>query len=277
MLGHVRNIAVGLVTAVVLVCIAVLMPGTVPPVVRDGLGIGPSPLGQAPRVTGDGTYRFLQHQPGDKNSPVTYNPCEAIQVEINPDGVDDEDQARDIVLSAMKQSPRPPACGSSTPAPPTTVPQWRSRTEPVLGRTEPVLISFATSDEVSELEGQVAGVGGSASVQRHGIRTYVTGQVTLDVHTFDELVDQRGGLEVARAIAMHELGHLVGLAHVDDERELMDAQNHGQLDFGPGDRRGLARLGKVPAPEAHAGRASTVTRLSPVCGPTGACSRAHLR
>ena len=57
-------------------------------------------------------------------------------------------------------------------------------------------------------------------------------------------MDQSGGLEVARAIAMHELGHLVGLAHVDDERELMDAQNHGQVDFGPGDRRGLARLGR---------------------------------
>ena len=115
------------------------------------------------------------------------------------------------------------------------------------GAAEPVLISFATSDELSELEGQVAGVGGSASVQRHGVRTYVTGQVTLDIDTFDDLVDRAAAaLDVARAIAMHELGHLVGLAHVDDERELMDAQNHGQLDFGPGDRRGLARLGSGP-------------------------------
>ena len=242
----VRNIAVGLVTAVVLVCIAVLMPGTIPPVVRDGLGIGPSPLGQAPRVTGNGTYQFLQHQPGDKNSPVTYNPCEAIQVEINPEGVDDEDQARDIVLSAMKNVSRATGLRLEYAGPSDDRPQWRSRTEPVLGRSEPVLISFATSDEVTELEGQVAGVGGSASVQRHGVRTYVTGQVTLDVDTFDDLVDQSGGLEVARAIAMHELGHLVGLAHVDDERELMDAQNHGQVDFGPGDRRGLARLGSGP-------------------------------
>ncbi len=239
-----RNILVGLVTVLVLAAIALLMPGTIPPVVRDGLGIGPSPLGQAPRVSGDGSYRFLQHQPGDRDTPVTYNPCEAIQVEINPEGVDDEDQARDVVLSAMKQISTATGLRLEYAGPSEDRPQWRSRTEPVLGRAEPVLISFATSDEVSELEGDVAGVGGSASVQRHGVRTYVSGQVTLDADTFDDLVDQSGGLDVVRAIAMHELGHLVGLAHVEDDRELMDAQNHGQLDFGPGDRRGLALLGR---------------------------------
>lgn len=233
-----------LVTAAILVSIAVLMPGTVPPVVRDALGIGPSPLGQAPRVSGDGTYRFLQHQRGDENAPVTYSPCEAIQVEINPEGVGDEDQARDIVLDAMKRVSAATGLRLEYAGPSEDRPQWRSRTEPVLGRAEPVLISFATSDEVSELEGEVAGVGGSASVQRHGVRTYVSGQVTLDADTFDELVEERGDLDIARAIAMHELGHLVGLAHVEDERELMDAQNRGQLDFGPGDRRGLALLGQ---------------------------------
>ena len=241
-----RNILVGLVTVMVLAAIAVLMPGTVPPVVRDGLGIGPSPLGQAPRVTGDGSYRFLQHQPGDPNTPVTYNPCETIRVEINPEGVNDEDQAREVVLSAMRQMSAATGLRLEYAGPSDDRPQWRSRTEPVLGQVEPVLISFATSDEVSELAGQVAGMGGSASVQRQGVRTYVSGQVTLDADAFDDLLDQGGGVDVVRAIAMHELGHLVGLAHVEDDRELMDAQNQGQLDFGPGDRRGLALLGKGP-------------------------------
>jgi len=242
----VRNLLVGLVTLMILAGIAALMPGTIPPVVREGLGIGPSPLGEAPRVTGDGSYRFIQHQPGDPNAPVTYNPCEAIQVEINPDGVDDEDQAREVVLSAMKRISTATGLRLVYAGPSDARPQWRSRTEPVLGRVEPVLISFATSDEVAELEGEVAGVGGSASVQRQGVRTYVSGQVTLDADAFDNLMDQSGGLDVVRAIAMHELGHLVGLAHVEDDRELMDAQNRGQLDFGPGDRRGLALLGKGP-------------------------------
>lgn len=42
---------------------------------------------------------------------------------------------------------------------------------------------------------------------------------------------------------MHELAHVVGLDHVDDPTQLMYAENSGQLDFGAGDRAGLALLG----------------------------------
>ena len=44
--GHVRSLAVGLVTAVVLVSIAVLVPGTLPPVVRDASASGPPRSGR---------------------------------------------------------------------------------------------------------------------------------------------------------------------------------------------------------------------------------------
>jgi hypothetical protein len=242
----VRNVLVGFATAVLLVSLAVLVPSTLPPGIRDTLGLAPSPLGTAPRVGGEGSYRFMQHQLGDARTPVTYSPCEPIRVEINPAGVEDEDQARELVLSAMERVSRATGLRLQYAGPSSDRPRWRSATEPILGRADPVLISFATSDEVSELEGRVAGVGGSASLQRHGTRTYVSGQVTLDADTIDELLRDTGGPEIARAIAMHELGHLVGLAHVDDERELMNAQNRGQLDFGPGDLRGLAELGRGP-------------------------------
>jgi hypothetical protein len=43
---------------------------------------------------------------------------------------------------------------------------------------------------------------------------------------------------------MHELAHVVGLAHVDDPRELMYADNLGHQAFGPGDLTGLAALGR---------------------------------
>ena len=42
---------------------------------------------------------------------------------------------------------------------------------------------------------------------------------------------------------MHELGHLVGLGHVDAPDELMSAENHGLLTWGPGDRAGLSAVG----------------------------------
>ena len=40
---------------------------------------------------------------------------------------------------------------------------------------------------------------------------------------------------------MHELGHVVGLGHVDDPCELMNADNKGRTSFGSGDLRGLGR------------------------------------
>jgi predicted Zn-dependent protease len=43
---------------------------------------------------------------------------------------------------------------------------------------------------------------------------------------------------------MHELGHVVGLAHVDDPTELMYERNEGRSDWGPGDLTGLEALGK---------------------------------
>lgn len=244
MLAPVRTLFVGLVTTLALLGVFVFMPGTVPPSLRDALGVGPARLERAPAITGDGSYAFLQHQRGDPDTPVTYSPCEPIRVEVNPEGVDDEERAREIVLDALGRVSEATGLRLEYAGDTDARPRWRSRNRPALGGSRPVLISFATSDEVSELEGKVAGLGGSASVRRNGTRTYVSGQVTLDADTFDDLLDRRSGARVARAITLHELGHLVGLAHVDDENELMNAESGNRLDFGPGDLRGLAELGR---------------------------------
>jgi hypothetical protein len=54
------------------------------------------------------------------------------------------------------------------------------------------------------------------------------------------------GRAAARAIVMHELGHLVGLQHVAAPDQLMYERNVGQHDFGSGDREGLRQLGLGP-------------------------------
>jgi hypothetical protein len=44
-------------------------------------------------------------------------------------------------------------------------------------------------------------------------------------------------------VILHELGHLMGLGHVRTAGELMHPSGGGVVDFGPGDREGLRRLG----------------------------------
>jgi predicted Zn-dependent protease len=67
--------------------------------------------------------------------------------------------------------------------------------------------------------------------------------VALDAPQLTEVMARDAGGEQVRAILMHELGHLVGLDHVDDPGELMYAESVGTLGFGAGDREGLASLG----------------------------------
>jgi predicted Zn-dependent protease len=67
--------------------------------------------------------------------------------------------------------------------------------------------------------------------------------VALDAPQLKRVLSRRHGRELVRAIIVHELGHLVGLDHVNDPGELMHADNVGRLALGPGDREGLAALG----------------------------------
>ncbi len=241
----VHTLVVMVVTAIVTAtAIAVVNPQLVPEPVAGALGLRPAPLGEAPAVSGTGSYTFLQRQRVDPDAPVAYDPCREIHVEVNPD--QGPLNAVEMVQEALAEVSE--ATGLRLVYDGTTDdrPHWSGPTTPFgLGRQDPVLVSFATSDEVSELKGKIAGIGGSASVtDERGYSRYVTGQVTLDADSLDTLLRFRGGEDRARAILLHELGHLVGLGHVEDEGELMHARNTGRTDFGPGDRIGLSRLGQ---------------------------------
>ncbi len=186
-----------------------------------------------------GSYEFMATQPVNPQVPVTYSPCKEIVIVENdaiaPDGTDGllEDAVSEVArLTGLEMR----VAGSTGEEP--VADQTR-------GERQPVLVAWTTPERIPELAGDVAGLGGSTSVRQGGdfrVR-YVSGQVALDAPQLGDILD-RDGPAAVEAVILHELGHLVGLAHTEDATQLMHAENVGRIDFGVGDRTGLTILGQ---------------------------------
>ena len=207
--------------------------------------LGAPPLGHPT----DGPYSFLQTQ-DDGVTPVTYSPCRPIHYVVRPDGAPAGGDA--LVATAISRISEASglqfvADGATEEAPSTTD---RPTYQPDLygNRWAPVLVAWSTPTEAPELAGDVAGSAGSASVKSGDTAFYVTGQVVLDGPSIAELMgDGPNGLAVAQGVVTHEMGHLVGLGHVDDPHELMNPTAAlTQTYLAQGDLAGLARVGSGP-------------------------------
>jgi hypothetical protein len=113
-------------------------------------------------------------------------------------------------------------------------------------RWAPVLIAWVSRAQDPDLSADVMGAGGSASVEvPNGKQAYVTGKVELNIEQLERALQRPDGKEIVQAVVMHELGHVMGLDHVNSKSELMYPRiQHGKNDFGAGDLAGLAALGK---------------------------------
>jgi len=234
-----RAYLAGLVALLVTVCVLMLDSGANGFRFRSWFGIDDRVVG-AVEPSGNGHYKFFDTQPGS-DDPVAWNPCEPIHYLVNPDGA--PDGWEDVVDEGVAEVSD--AAGLSFEYDGTTDDRQFTGRIDSAGSAEPVLLGWADEDEVSKLEGDVAGLAGPVTQVRGGFGRYVTGMVVLDRDAFDELEGQPGGEDQQRAIVMHELGHLLGLDHVADEGELMYEANLGRTTLGKGDRKGLALLGGV--------------------------------
>ena len=187
-----------------------------------------------------GHHEFLATQ--RNGDPVRWNPCREIHYVVNPDG--SPPNWKDLVEDGIAEVEE--HTGLAFRYDGTTEERgFEDRFAPD-GDPLPVLVGWADSNEVPGLEGDVAGIGGATYAEVGGHRTYVTGMVVLDVETYDRLASSKDADIVQLAVLLHELGHLVGLAHVEDRGEIMYADGVTRTSYGTGDLDGLARLGAGP-------------------------------
>lgn len=188
---------------------------------------------------GDGSYAFITKEPS--GLPYSWDACKPIRYVVNPDAAPEnwEDLVEDAV-SAVEE-----ASGFDLEAEGTSKDSSSDRRQADARLGLPVLIDWATPEEVPTLEGDTVGIGGSSSVTRNGETRFVTGVVVLDEEEYDRM--QRTGQDrAATLILAHELGHVLGLDHYDDPKQLMNPSYVGQRGFGDGDRAGFEELRNIP-------------------------------
>lgn len=195
------------------------------------------------------SYAFLAHQPGSPSTPVTYDSCRPVHVVVNADlAPPGADALLDSALEEVSDASglRFVRDGATDELP--------SRERPLRDlsrygdRWAPLLVAWTTPQQARGLRGHVVGLGGSTSLTGPSGRLhYVTGTLSLDAPALSRMLRDpgRGSLTV-RGVMIHELGHVLGLAHVHDTGEIMSPQAGHRTSLGVGDRVGLRRLGRGP-------------------------------
>ncbi len=155
-----------LISLAVFGAIILWSPSDGPAALRQLFGIGRDELGDPADVPPGGTYAFLEHQPFDADEPVAWDPCDEIHYEINPDDSSyDTDDTEDFVADGIEVVSHYTGLEFVYDGLTDRRPEWDRQFVPSIGAHEPVLISWATEDEVHQLEGDVAGIGGAVAVE----------------------------------------------------------------------------------------------------------------
>lgn len=220
-------------------CVAVEVPSGMPsPQAPSAGGQGGPGAGQG---GGDG-YTFLHTR--DNGQPVRWSTCEPIRYVVRP--ANEPDGARKLLRRSVRRISEVTGLefsfeGTTNESPSDN----RSPRHPNRygDGWSPVLIAYSNPEEYPRLKGRAAGYAGPVYVEPSGgVPRYVSGIMVLDA----EQLGSMGGDDAVRAVMLHELAHVVGLGHVKDRSQLMNAVQYGRgvLTLQDGDLAGLRKLGK---------------------------------
>ncbi len=202
------------------------LPATRIPAIGDSGDSRSTSVGQVPQPpttpSPPGVFAFAQTHGG---KPVAFDPCDTVSVRYQSDGEpypasEDIAEAVHRLATAIGRSVGFQTGGSTDG--PTIVVKWVSAPSQLPGEPEP----------------DTVGTGGFTSIGS----TITSGTVTLAA---DAGLAPGFGTGSWGVTYLHELGHAVGLVHVQDTGEVMypDVVPTRPAHFGPGDLQGLAELG----------------------------------
>lgn len=222
-------------------------PG-VPTALPDAPDQGDEPLGQPdPVATTSGAWAPISVHDGE---PVRWDPCRPIHFVVNPAG--EPEGGRAVLDAALARTSAvtglqfvDDGASDETERDSPVDQGWTgSRWAPVLVRWDLPVEETTGEDGVV---GTVMGQAGPLEISTaDGTHVYVSGSVGLT--TAGSSYDPRDPAQAAamEAVWLHELGHLVGLDHVEDPTQLMNPSMSGVSDYADGDLTGLATLGSGP-------------------------------
>lgn len=229
-------------TAVLVTMVVLLHPSNPMQSVRRTIGLGSERALPAPPIEElGGIFAFTLTQQGS-DEPVGWDPCQPIRYRVNPDN--GPDGGSELIERAIARASAATGLAFEDEGATNKRP-FTAQFVPI-GTDQPVIIGWGSPDEFPDLAGDIAGLGGGAAEEGVlGRSYYVTGGVALDTDVFTS-AEVAGRPQTMEAIVLHEIAHVIGLDHVNEPTELMAATNNGQIELGPGDREGLARLGSLP-------------------------------
>ena len=211
-------------------------------------------------------------------SPVRYNPCQVVHYVVNLS----EAPARALTdvessLGRISAATGIPFAydGTTSELPSTNRAAYQPQTYGT--RWAPILLAWERPGQGDFLTSGSVGDGGSTylATTTLGQSAYVTGQAALD--STRALPDGFEDPVAWGPVLMHEVGHIMGIAHVGDQGQVMYPTIHpgGPRSYGEGDRAGLRAAGAASGCLSTPQPSATTTSSVRSTGRDGGASTKH--